>query len=716
MRRARSDKVLLCLLLLSLITSWPSHVVRADEPSQEKPEAVQTVPSEPKPAQEKTEVFRLEEVTVTATREERRSFDVPSAVTVVEHKSVARQSPTVLPDLLRGETGVYVQETTPGQAAPIIRGLIGSSVLMLVDGMRLNTAFFRSAPNQYFALVDPYNVERIEVVREAGSTLYGSDAMGGVVNVITPVPRFTTEAWQLHSRALGEFSSADISWVTRLAVQGGRRGIAISSGFTFQTHDDLRGGRDTGVQEPSGFKVYAADGKVFFTGESQDLLLSVQYLVQPKTPRFDELVPGFGQTEPSAAVFFFEPNDRLFLHGRYRLHNPFPFLDRLEFNVAFQEINDDRRARDFGSTREDRERNRSRLIGLTLQLTSHWKDWMILTYGGEIYLDKTNSSRIGRNIETGETSPRQSRFADGSTLDSFAFYLQDEIRLHPQLTAILGGRFSYFDIDIPKADREVGANLNLSDLTGSLGLIYRLIPAIHLVTNVGRGFRVPNVFDLSTLGPRPGNRFNIPNPNLDSEKVITVDAGVKVNLPRFTGEVFGFYSAFQDKIEDVPTGETTPEGRLVVQSVNLNNVTLFGAEAGGRLRLLDNVELFGSLTFTWGEEEFPDGRTTPADRIPPLNGRVGLLYLPFPRLWVEPFVRFATTQDRLSDRDRTDPRINPKGTPGWVTTNLRLGWDLHPNLKARLTLENLFDLDYREHGSGINAPGLNAVASLEARF
>jgi outer membrane receptor protein involved in Fe transport len=653
---------------------------------------------------------------VTATRGERPSFDVPNAVTIIDREDAERQTPRVLPDLLRGETGVFVQQTTPGQATPIIRGLIGSSILTLVDGMRLNTAFFRSSPNQYFALVDPYNVERIEIVRGAGSALYGSDAMGGVLNVITPVPRFAGDEWRMHGKALGQFSSADTSWVNRLSLQGGRTGIAMSGGFTYQDHNDLRGGGDIGFQRPSGYDVYAGDGVVFLERGNQDLFLGFQYLKQPQTPRFDELVPGFGQTQPSSAVFFFEPNDRLFLHGRYRLRNPLPLVDGLEFHVAFQEINDDRRNRDFGSTEEVREQNRDALTGITLQLTSRWREWMTFTYGGEIYLDEVGSSRVGRDINSGTTSTRQSRFADGSTLNSFCFYLQDEIRVHPRLTAVVGGRISHFDIDIPKADREVGAHLTTSDLTGSLGLLYHLTPEINLVTNVGRGFRVPNVFDLSTLGPRPGNRFSIPNPNLKPEQVITVDAGVKVNFPRLTGELFGFYADYQDKIEDIATGEVTPEGRQIVQSANLNTVTLFGIEAGGRFRLLDTVQLFGSLTFTWGEEEFPGGRTVPADRIPPVNGQVGLLYRPIPRLRVEPFIRFAAAQDRLSDRDRTDPRINPNGTPGWVTANLRLGWEFNERVRARLVVENIFDQPYRDHGSGINAPGINATVSLEARF
>jgi outer membrane receptor protein involved in Fe transport len=505
----------------------------------------------------------------------------------------------------------------------------------------------------------------------------------------------------------------------------------MSGGFTYQDHNDIRGGGDTGTQRPSGYEVYAGDGTLFLERGNQDLLFSFQYLRQPKTPRFDELVPGFGKTQPGSAVFFFEPNDRLFVHGRYRLRNPLPFVDGLEFHAAFQEINDDGRSRGFTSTREDRERNGDSLIGLTLQLTSRWGEWMTFTYGGEVYLDEVSSSRVGTNIDTGATSARQSRFADGSTLNSFGVYVQDEIRLHPRLTAIMGLRFSHFDVDIPKADRGEGAeaHLSTSDLTGSLGLVYHVTPTVNLVTNFGRGFRVPNVFDLSTLGPFPGNRFNIPNPDLSPEEVFTVDAGVKVKLPRFAGEVFGFYSDFRGKIANKVTGECFRDGvgivppaqcqptdRLVVQSQNLNTVTLYGVEVGGRLQMLDTLEAYGTLTYTWAEEEFRDGRTVPGDRIPPLNGQLGLFYRPIPRLWVEPFVRFSGRQDRLSDRDQVDPRINPDGTPGWVTANVRLGWEINERFRARLAVENLFDQPYREHGSGINAPGINAIVSLEARF
>lgn len=500
----------------------------------------------------------------------------------------------------------------------------------------------------------------------------------------------------------------------------GRRGRqtwhGVPGGGSYRNAANLQGGGDIGTQRPSAWTSYAADGAFSWENGPHEFLFAVQYLQQPKTPRYDELVAGFGQTQPSSAVFFFEPNDRLFLHGRYRVQHPLFFVDRAELHVAFQQINDDRRTRDFGSTLEFRERNRSDLLGVTLQMTSEWPKWITVTYGGEIYLDKIHSHRTGHDTNTGVTTDIQSRFADGSTLNSYAGYLQTELQLHPRLSVLAGGRLSYFDEHIPSADRGVGVDLSLVPVTGNLGLLYRLTPEIHLVSNVGRGFRVPNVFDLSTLGPRPGNRFNIPNPNLSAEKVLTFDGGVKLATFRFTGEAFGFYSILSDKISAQSTGNLTPEGRQIVQSENSNRVKIWGLEFGGKLQLTDQWQATGSVAYLYGEEKFPDGKKGPADRIPPLNGRIGAIYQSSHGFWFEPFLRFAAQQNRLSDENRNDPRINPNGTPGWVTMNVRTGWTISPRWQARLAMENVLNQPYREHGSGIDAPGFNVVASVEAKF
>jgi outer membrane receptor protein involved in Fe transport len=208
----------------------------------------------------------------------------------------------------------------------------------------------------------------------------------------------------------------------------------------------------------------------------------------------------------------------------------------------------------------------------------------------------------------------------------------------------------------------------------------------------------------------------VPNTGLEPETVVTYDGGIKYDSDLVSAEAFGFYSDYDDKIEEVPTGDTTEDGRVVVQSANLNSVKLYGAEVGAHVRPTSEIELFGSLNYTIADETFQDGTEGPADRIPPLNGRVGVSFRPIPPVWVELFLLWAGRQDRLSVRDAIDPRIDPRGTDGWVTANVRATWQVHEHLLARVALENIADEAYREHGSGIDAAGINAIVGLEARF
>jgi len=127
------------------------------------------------------EVYTLEEITVTGTRGEKNVFETSRAISVATEEEIAQRSPVTAPDILREEAGVQVQKTTYCQGSPIIRGLTGYHTLILIDGVRLNNSTFRSGPNQYTATIDPGQIERVEVVRGPGSTLYVNSALGGVL-------------------------------------------------------------------------------------------------------------------------------------------------------------------------------------------------------------------------------------------------------------------------------------------------------------------------------------------------------------------------------------------------------------------------------------------------------------------------------------------------------------------------------------------------------
>jgi len=661
----------------------------------------------------------LETVVVTATRIEQSVLDVAEGVSVIDSEEVRRMAPDLLAEMLRGVPGAFFQQTTPGQGIPIIRGLKGSQVLHLVDGMRLNNAFFRDAPNQYLGLVDAYAAERTEVVRGSAPSLHGADAMGGVVQVLTREPELVGSEWTGQGRLYGAYNSADNGLIGRAEAAAGHADTVLSGGITYQDHGDRTTGGGTTVR-PSGYRLDAADLKwrQDLDGRSE-LMVSLQYLEQPSTPRVDELLPGFGQDHPSSEQYEFRPNRREFLHARYTLESTARWFSRLQAHVARQTITDDRLIQDFGASDITREFNSSRLDGVTLQVNSPWGAGggsdRELVWGAEYYTDEINSSRFRGPGAGGAADPVAARFPDGSTMDSAALYVSNHW-FWERLAIDAGLRYSRFEIVLPATAEFTSVRLTPSDLTGDLHGNFEMAPGLHLVANVGRGFRPPNVFDLGTLGSRPGNRFNVPNPDLQPESVWSYDFGLKASRGAWQAEAFAWYADYRDKISSRLTGEVTPEGRQVVRSDNLNRARLYGFEGGLRYLAREDLELYAVVNFTRGEESDPDESSVPADRIPPLNGRLGLTWRRGERWRFEPYVDFAGSQDRLSPRDREDPRIDPEGSAGWMTLNLLASWQATESASFGLKLQNLSDRNYREHGSGIDATGRNLGAWINLLF
>ncbi len=661
------------------------------------------------------QVTELSRIQVTATRLEEDANDVPIAITIVGRSQIERTVAQTVSDLLHGEAGTYVQSTGAGQGVVIIRGLKGSEVLHLVDGFRLNNAFFRNAPSQYIALVDPLNIDQIEAVRGPMSTLYGSDAMGGVVQFLTPDPRFNGDTWEAHADLRTRYSSADESNHIRAGFSAGHDGLAISGGVSYQEVNNLRvGGGDT--LPFTAYRQQSADLKVYFKpATGHELTWSAQYSQQPSTQRYDALVPGFGQTNPDSAEFFYRPQERRFTQLHYRYSNPTAFADQVDVRIGYQKFVDDRSSRDFGSSNREIEENASTLRGVTALASKQVNDQHFISYGVEYYDDTVDSFRQRLSINSGVVSARPSRFPDGSTMDSLAAFVTDDWRLTDDLDVVGGLRYSRFDIQLPPVINGIGVKLDPDKFTSQIGFAYKLNEGLRLVGNIGQGFRAPNIFDLGTFGDRPSNRFNIPNPDLSPESVTSYDIGFKYASDTLEYEAIAFTSRYKDKITSVLTGDLTASGRAIVQSRNATRLDLSGIETGVHWQATPAMNLYATATYTRGEEQL-EGDEYPADRIPPLFGKLGMRYAVSENIEVEGWSVYATRQDRLSPRDASDARINPDGTAGWASLNTRMSWNIDERTRLQLSVENIADKRYREHGSGLDEPGRNVSVGIGWKF
>jgi outer membrane receptor for ferrienterochelin and colicin len=629
-------------------------------------------------------------------------------VTIVDGSFVQGQKLTT--DALAANVGTFLQQTTPGQGAAIVRGLYGSSVLHLVDNIRLNNAIFRSAPTQYLALVPTIAIERLEILRGTSASLYGSDAVGGAVEVVTRVPEFDSADTQYRGNASIGFDTAELGQRANATLDAGNQYFAASVSGDYQNVGDRRTGSGERIK-PSAYESRALRMLLNATPEAgKSWLLDIHYLDQPETPRVDELVAGFGQDVPSSSEFLFAPNQRLFVRAGHTNTSGLFGLD-WSADMAWQRVVDDRISREFQASERLLESNTSDLYAATFSAAGKTEllDWIV---GAEIYHDRVRSARTAVEINTLQSQERTPRFPDGSTLQQAALYFHVDRHIADRHTLSAGVRFSHVEVELPVSSISAATSNGINDTSGDLGWIYQLNDTSQLVANVGYGFRAPNVFDLGALGNRPGNRFNVPNTGLESEHVLQADFGARIQKESWNAEIVVFAMDYDDRITSALTGDVTEDGRDIVQSVNAARSSIQGIEARLEFALANTLTAAMALNVVRGEQQDTGGQMEPADRMPPVNGKIELAYDAGGDFRIDAWARFAAAQDRLSARDIRDNRIDPQGTPGWGIIGIQLIRHVGDAWQLSLRADNLLDKRYRMHGSGLDGVGRNVSVTI----
>ena len=258
-----------------------------------------------------------------------------------------------------------------------------------------------------------------------------------------------------------------------------------------------------------------------------------------------------------------------------------------------------------------------------------------------------------------------------------------------------------------------------NDLTASVRLVHRIDDErFRLFGGISQGFRAPNLSDLTRLDSARSNEIETPVIGLDAEKFITYEIGFKAAGQAWDGQVSAYYTDIDDLIIRTPTGAII-DGENEITKRNSSGGYIRGIEIESRYRFSEAWLLFGNLAWMYGEVgTYPTSEPLivdePIDRLMPVQLYLGTRWQPEGSgYWLEGLISSAAKADKLSTRDRADTdRIPPGGTPGYAILTLRAGWQISDSLKLSLALENLFDEDYRVHGSGLNEPGRNLLLSV----
>ncbi len=645
------------------------------------------------------DVIVLPSVVVTATRGEREAFETPQAVNVITNRAVLESNAATAPDILLGQQGILMQKSNTGGGSPFIRGLTGKQVLILVDGVRINNSYFRFGPHQYLNTLDPNIIDRIEVVRGPTSVLYGSDALGGVINVITKRRKLSDRRTGTVGLVALRAAGADESVAGRAQIEHFGESFGVIGGVSLKRFGDLRAGGDVGEQVPSAYDEAGGDLKLSYRlSANQELVFSQQYLRQYDVPKTNEVVLG------SKAKFNYEPQLRSLNYLEYNaigLSNP--LFDSVKFNLSYNRHKEGEEIVERAAPNmETREITNVKTQGFTGQLTKHIGASHRLIYGIDYYDDRFDTSKTQLDLAAGTATMLAPGTPDGATYKSFGVYVEGEISLSSKADVIPGVRFAQF-----KADGAIeGRHLKLSDrkTTGSLMGLYRLTENLNVVGGIAQGYRAPNMEDF--FG-RVDFVSEIPNTSLKPETSLSREIGLKYYWERTSADIHYFVSTYKDLIARA----TFAPG--IRQRQNLRKAKIDGVEASIRHALGGGWNLRGAIAYTRGEDEETGD---PLQRIPPLHGSVHLRYTPSSKAWFELYGLFARKQDRLSPEDRNDPRIPKGGTPGYGTANFSVGYRPAADQELIATLENIADKKYKTHGSGVFAPGVNLIATYLLRF
>lgn len=679
----------------------------------------------------------LEPLIVTASRSEQSRKDVPYSSDVIDSGEVRDGARRSLPDVLVHTPGVLVQKTAHGHGSPFIRGLTGRRNLLMVDGVRVNNSTWRSGPVQYWNTVDSYALERVELIKNQGSVLYGSDAAGGTMNTFTRSSDFMArdegEAYAGGSMYYEYRTNGDGSHVGRMEAEtgvGGKFGLLF--GMTLKDFGDIEDSA-VGLMDGTGYPEQDYDFRADYavTSDSQ-LTFAMSYVNQDDVSRWHRTLGNPGWTHGSHVADAGKWNadlydqERMLSYLRYSGENPAAgaLIQKWSATLSYQNSDD--------STWQDRNPDSDSIrashidvqtLGLDVTLESEAGPGRFV-YGMDYYHDEVDSSGYRTN-SAGTTYSESLPVADDSEYDLFGAFAQYLWTPDERWEVTAGGRCTYAEASLGRYYDETGAiqtdqSQDWTAFVGSLRALYRVNPCWSLYGGVSQAFRAPNLDDLTGNVTAKSGNTALGSTDVEPEQFVTYEVGIRHGSEEFSADLAFFYTDIDEMIADVAVSATDSD----TITTNGSEGYVYGVELSGSWRFHPQWTLSGFAAWQDGRLEVSDYLggpvvNKPMNRQMPLTGSLALRWTESGgRYWIEGRVLAAAEEDRLwaSDQASDSQRIPTGGTPGYFVTALRGGWDVNEHLDLTCSLENVTDEDYRYHGSGQNEPGFNAIIGAKVTW
>lgn len=717
-------------------------------------------------SQEKTEA--LETVSFSAKKTHQTSLQIPEQTHVITPKEIEEQSPQTTADLLSEQPGIKVQKSQMGGGSPVMRGMEANRILLVIDGVRMNNAIYRSGHLQNAITLDANTLQKAEIIYGPSSVIYGSDALGGVIHFYTKTPE-TNQKDPVKVGLMGRYSSANNEFTSNANITLSGKKLASFTSFTYSDFGDLRMGANTwhdfddwgktylysdnsenhynpnpvvndnpNIQKNTGYTQADFLQKLVYDINSNNQLIgNFQYSKSSNIPRYDNLSETKGDGL-KWAEWHYGPQERLMASLQYRYENESKFIRNATLTGAYQNIKESRIQRRYGRLERSYRNEEVDVFSFNADLDSQLNEKLELSYGAEFTYNDVSSNAYGRelildqnnNITGYNPTVILSRYPDGgSDYTTLAGYTQLIYSISPKHSLDIGGRYTKTMLSAKWIDEtyitlpENNIDLDNDAVTGSIGYSFTPTKRDKIGIVLSSGFRSPNIDDIGKVREQ-NDLALVPNTTLKPEYAYNAEFNFQKRLwNKFTLGGNIYYTLLDNYIiRDLYTLPGT-DGTLEVDgesfptaaNVNKDQAYIWGTTGYFNWKINRYFNLNSDLTFTKGRTKDTD---QPMPSIAPLFGQTSLVYSY--QKW--DFILNSQYNARKHG-DEYDGVDNPElavseeyGVPAWVTFNLMGSYRINKNMSVQMNLDNIFDVQYREFASGISAPGRNFRFTVRANL
>lgn len=698
---------------------------------------------------------------IATSRWKQSNQDIPGKVRQLDSKEQLLRAPSTSADWLGSSGEVFIQKSQLGGGSPMIRGFSANRLLYAVDGVRMNTAIFRSGNLQNVISLDPFAIQTTEILFGPGSVMYGSDAIGGVMAFETLTPKLNQKT--ISGNVLGRFSSAysENTFHTDLSYGSGK--WAFLSSATHFDFGDLRMGNKNGpesylrtdyqtsedgrdiltlnpnplIQVGSGYRQVNLMQKIRFQASQKTVWdYGFHYSKSTDIPRYDRLIE---KRNGSFRFARWDYGPQIWMMNTLRLTHTTErkWFDQVKVIAAHQLFEESRIDRRFGKTEEFNRLEKVNAFSLNADFLKHLDLDNFLTYGFESVLNKVSSMGSVTDITNSQSTSASARYpnADWASIAAYGnyqakisgtFQFQTALRYnYNSLAADFTNNLEFFPLPFSSSKNRYHS------ITGNVGVIFKPEPSLSIAPLLSTGFRAPNVDDSGKIFDSEPGTVMVPNPDLKPEYAYNAEVNFHKHFQnRVRVDLTTFYTLLDRAMVRRPA---TLDGRSVIdydgepsQILALQNaafVEVYGIQTGIEVSISKKLLLTSRYNWQRGTEELHDESTSPSRHAAPAFGLTRLTYSS-KKLTLELTSAYSAERsfEDMPEEEKGKPAIYAKDgngnpySPNWTIFNFNGGLELWKGIKLMAGIENIGDKRYRPYSSGIVASGRNLTFGVKGNF